>query len=306
MMLQSGSARMQNGLMFDWNDLRYLLAVAREGSTLAAARRLGTSQTTAARRIAALEEALGFPCFERRQEGYRLTEAGRDLLPLAEQVAAAVAAVADAAAARQRGASGTVRLTTIDIAGSQLVLPLLPALQQALPLVRVELLTAEERLDILRGEADLGLRFGPEPTEPTLIAQRVGVVRSALFCSRDYAARHGLPKDPAGLDTHAVIRGTGRIDTRPQNLWLAAVAPRARIAYRGNSTLSVLEAIRQGLGIGSLPEMAGLQAELVQVFPPPPEFIAPVWLVTSEAARRRPEVRACLDFLAPRLARLLR
>ena len=73
-------------------------------------------------------------------------------------------------------------------------------------------------------------------------------------------------------------------------------------AYRSDP---VLEAIRRGLGIGSLPVAAATGDELVQVFPPPEAFAAPVWLVTSEAARRRAEVRACLDFLALRLSRLL-
>jgi DNA-binding transcriptional LysR family regulator len=53
---------MQNGRVFDWNDLRVLLAVARDGSTLAAARSLRVSQTTVARRVAALEERWASPC----------------------------------------------------------------------------------------------------------------------------------------------------------------------------------------------------------------------------------------------------
>ncbi len=66
--------------MLDWNDLRYFLAVAREGSTLAAGRALRVSQTTVARRVAALERTLGFPLFEKRQAGYALTPAGDELL----------------------------------------------------------------------------------------------------------------------------------------------------------------------------------------------------------------------------------
>ena len=72
--------------MLDWNDLRYFLSVAREGSTLAAAKALRVSQTTVARRIAALEAAIGFPLFEKRQAGYALTPAGQDLIQRAEQV----------------------------------------------------------------------------------------------------------------------------------------------------------------------------------------------------------------------------
>src|SRR6478672_3814125 len=101
--------------MLDWNDLRYFLAVAREGSTLAAARALRTSQTTVARRIAALENAIGLPLFEKRQAGYGLTPAGHDLRPLAEQVEASATGFADAASGQSRELRGTVKVTTEEV-----------------------------------------------------------------------------------------------------------------------------------------------------------------------------------------------
>jgi len=96
----------------DWNDLRHFLAVAREGSTLAAGRALHVSQTTVARRIAALEEALGFPLFDKRQAGYTLTPAGEQLLDRAGQVETATLAFSEAARAHARDLSGVVRLTS--------------------------------------------------------------------------------------------------------------------------------------------------------------------------------------------------
>src|SRR4051812_35568518 len=101
--------------MFDWNDLRYFLAVARKGSTLAAGRDLRVSQTTVARRIAALERTLGFPLFEKRQAGYALTPAGEDLLARAGQVEASAEAFAEGASAHARELRGTVRVTSEEI-----------------------------------------------------------------------------------------------------------------------------------------------------------------------------------------------
>ena len=98
--------------MLDWNDLRYFLAVARDGSTLAAARVLRVSQTTVARRIAALEEALGIHLFEKRQAGYALTPVGQELLAHAEQVETALSGFSEAAAAQSRSVSGIVKITT--------------------------------------------------------------------------------------------------------------------------------------------------------------------------------------------------
>src|SRR4028118_746302 len=123
-MLQGCSAILQNGLM-DWNDLRYFLAVARSGSTLAAGKALRISQTTVARRITALEEALKLPLFDRRQAGYALTPDGEQLLACAEDVETATTKFSDAAAARTRDLSGTVRVTADEILASPLLVPML-------------------------------------------------------------------------------------------------------------------------------------------------------------------------------------
>src|SRR5207247_168360 len=114
--------------MFDWNDLRFFLAVAREGSTLAAGKALRTSQTTVARRIAALERALGLPLFEKRQAGYALTPAGEQLLERAGQVEFAAQGFSDEAAAHGRDLSGTVKITTEEVYALTLLTPLLPEL----------------------------------------------------------------------------------------------------------------------------------------------------------------------------------
>src|SRR3954469_17392666 len=108
-MLRDRSAKVQNSRMFDWDDLRTFLAVAETGSTLAAGKRLRVSQTTAARRVAALERALGLTLFERRPAGYALTPAGEALVEPARGVASAAGAVGEAAASLSRDLSGTVR-----------------------------------------------------------------------------------------------------------------------------------------------------------------------------------------------------
>src|SRR5690349_19592069 len=125
--------------MLDWNDLKYFLAVARQGSTLAAARHLRVSQTTVARRIAALEGALGFPLFDKRQAGYALTPAGVQLVERATHVEMAADAFAEAAAAEKRDTSGTVRITTQDIFAVTLLAPMLRELHELHPEIMIEL-----------------------------------------------------------------------------------------------------------------------------------------------------------------------
>ena len=122
--------------MLDWNDIRAFIAVADTGSTLAAGRALRVSQTTAARRVAALEAALGVVLFERRQAGYQPTAAGAGLLDKARAVETSASAFADAASAEAREAKGTVRLTAVEIYALTLLPPILRDLHAAHPAIR--------------------------------------------------------------------------------------------------------------------------------------------------------------------------
>ncbi|HYF09950.1 MAG TPA: LysR family transcriptional regulator, partial [Acetobacteraceae bacterium] len=146
-----------------WDDLRHFLAVARAGSTLGGARALGVNQTTCARRIAALEAAMGTTLFERRQAGYRLTETGRRVLALAERVEGEVAALMQAVQAERRVLSGTVRATTNESLANLVLTPFLRRFREAHPGVRVEVVIGDRKLDIARGEADVALRAGVQP-----------------------------------------------------------------------------------------------------------------------------------------------
>lgn len=290
---------------YDWNDLRFFLVVARRGSTIAAASALGASASTVARRISALEEALGAKVFDRRPDGYRLTELGEQLIAPAEAVERAAEEIERSVSTFRRGAAGTLRVTAMDLVASELILPHLFEFRTVHPQVEVELLTTDDKLDLVAGEAEIALRFGPSPVEAGLVCRRVGRGELALYCSRAYQAKAGIPTTVEELNDHAVIRGIGYVDTRPHHLWMAEAAPRAKIAYRANSSVGIYEAVLQGLGIGSLmTAQADREPDLVRVRVGPC-IAADAWLITSEASRLRPHVRAFLDFIAPRIAERL-
>src|SRR5690606_22007553 len=150
-----GRSHPQNRTMFDWNDLKAFLAVARGGSTLGAAKAMGVNQTTVARRIEALESALRLKLFERGQTGSRLTEAGRDLMAEAEKVEAAAQAFDSRAAAQQRGLAGNIRITATEIIANAAVTPALGEFRRLYPDIQVDLILTDRALDIERGEADV-------------------------------------------------------------------------------------------------------------------------------------------------------
>lgn len=284
--------------MFDWNDLRYFLGVARAGSTLAASKRMRVAQATVSRRVTVLEEALGTTLFARTASGYTLTQRGQALLPAAEAVEAAVGALTRMVEAEARRLSGTVRITTVEGAAQAWVIPALGAFRLVHPEVRAEVLVNERNLDLAKGDADIAIRFGDRPAEETLYARHLVDLEETVYAARDLVVRLGLPAGLSDLAKFPLI-AFSLDDLSPMNDWYAAVAPDAQIAYRANTISGILTAVRSGLGAAIAPCLVGdSMPGLVRLFPPIPELTTPGWLVVSETARQQPHVRALVDFLA--------
>ena len=290
--------------MFDWNDLRYFLAVARDGSTLAAARALRVSQTTVARRIAALEDALTMRLFEKRQAGYSLTPAGEELMERAKQVENAATGFSEASAAIARDTSGTVRITTQEIFAVSLLAPILRDLHQLHPDIIIELDDNQDLRDLGEGEADIALRSTFNEPRAGVVGRRIGIDDWTLYCSRDYAAANGVPSNREELKKHAFIGGGGPKLWRAYSAWLHDLGLDDRIIMHHASAMGMMSAIRSGLGIAVLPAIvADADPDLIQCVPPKDNHGRELWLVTHERVRHTPRVRITIDFLYERIMR---
>ena len=288
--------------MLDWNDLRYFLAVADHGSTLAAGRALRTSQTTVARRIAALEQAIGLPLFDRRQAGYAPTPAGTDLLERARAVEHAATGFGEAAAAQARDVSGTVRLTTEEIFAHTLLGPMLRDLHDLHPGIVIELDTAGNLRDLGAGEADIALRSTKSPQPAGVVGRRLCIDDWTLYCSRDYAARHGLPKTKQELKNHALVGGGGGNLERAYSAWIHELGLDDQVAIHHGTSTGLLSAVRSGFGIAVLPcLLADSEADLIRCLPPRRDHGRTMWLLTHDRVRHAPRVRVVIDFLYKRL-----
>jgi DNA-binding transcriptional LysR family regulator len=293
--------------MLDWNDLRYFIAVARDGSTLAAARKLQTSQTTVARRIAALEQALGIPLFDKRQAGYSLTPAGTELLVAAGKVETSAEAFAEAASAHTRGVTGSVRITSEDIYALSLISPYLRELHEAHPDIIVEVDTTSSLRDLGAGEADIALRSSSHEQPAGLVGRRLCVDDWTLYCSRDYAERHGQPTSVRELKRHAIVGGGGDKLWHHFQAWLKDLGLEDRVAMHHASSTGLLTAIRSGFGVSVLPCVVGdADPDLIRCLPPKEGHGRTLWLFTHERVRHEPRVRAVIDFLYERLMRHVR
>ena len=281
--------------MLDWNDLRYFLAVARSGSTLAASRQLKVSQATVSRRITVFEDAVGVELFARGPAGYALTQRGQDIVPLAEAVETAVAQVTDAIAAQTRRVSGEVRLTTVESAANAWIIPALRTLRGTHPDIAVEVITSDANLDLARGEADVAIRFGARPTQESLIVRHLTDLEECFYAHRELIVEMGRPADVADLARFPLV-GNSPSRVGFGNEWITTHAPGARFVQRVNTLSGIISSVRAGLGVALMPTLIGDGLKnLVRVTPPIDELSTPCWLVTTDGARRQPHIRAVID-----------
>ena len=288
--------------MIDWGDLRFVLAVARSGSALRAAHALGVNQTTVTRRMASLEAAVGADLFERKQTGYDLTPLGERVAAVAARIEDEVNALESTIGAEHRALSGCVRVTSSEMLTNILITPWLRMFRKQHPGILIELINADSRLDLARGEADIALRgtTGDErPEGGGIVVRRLTRAPWTVYCSRSYADEHGMPTTVGELDGHVVVGMEGALADLHGPQLLARLAPNARISARSNSLTNLVLTLKAGLGIAMLPCLAGdAEPDLVRCLPPLPELGGDLWLIVREEVKSAPHVRAVADSFA--------
>ncbi len=285
--------------MFDWNDLKAFLAVARGGSTLAAAKALKINQTTVARRVEALEAELALKLVERGQSGSRLTEAGAALIAEAEAVERACEGFGHQAQALRRGTVGSLRVTINESMANGFLAPALAAFRRLYPDIRVDMLVSDELLDLAKGEADVAIRASGGPADPDLVGRKLTDVAFGVYCGVDYAIEHGFPTTADEVNEHWLIGAEGRLGATPAAAWLTEQAPRAEVHTRSSTLTNLVVAVRSGLGVTPLPLIvADHEPGLLRCFDLP-QFTSSIHMLTRADMREVPRVRAFIDFLAP-------
>jgi DNA-binding transcriptional LysR family regulator len=289
--------------MYDWSDIRFFLAVARGGSTLAAARELRVNQTTVVRRIEAMEAALKTKLFVRHQDGYRLSEAGANLLAQAERVATEAETLERLADQRNRTLSGAIRVTTFEKFASLILTPMLAEFIELYPDVKVEVICADHRLDLARGDAEIAIRAGNLPNEPGIVVRKLADDPWSVYCSPAYAEKHGVPRCGGDLNEHWVVGADGHIAALNPFVWLAKAAPCAKVRSVCNSVANALAAIKAGHGVGPLPQIVvhGATENLIECFALP-DLDSGFYLATRADVKDVPRIRAFSEFIVERIA----
>lgn len=277
----------------DWNDLRYVLAVADAGSLAGAARRLGVNHTTVLRRIGAFEQQLGLRLFERLPTGYVLTAGGEQLIAAARSIDATVTALERRLAGQDLRLAGAVRVTTTDTLMGSILPEILAAFRDAHPGILVEIAVSNVMFNLTRREADVAIRPANDPPE-TLVGRRVGKVAFAIYGSPDYLSTRGAA---VRLSDHLWVAPDDSLGATSVGQWMRAKLPRAEIAFVADSLLALRQAAQASLGLAALPCYLGdTSPDLVCVHQPIPELQTALWILTHSDLRHTARVRAFTEF----------
>lgn len=285
------SADIAHGAELDWNLVRTFVAVADRGSLSAAARELGLAHPTVARHIQNLEAALGLSLFDRRASGLKLNEAGRRLALSARGMLDGARAFELASRAVKSRESGLVRITASEFIADvfpELLSPLRRAGDDAL--INIELLIANDLLNLLQGEADIAIRH-VEPQQQELVCRRLAGLPAGLYASRDYVAERGMP-DLASFREHWFIDGVQSQKLTRHARRMGYPVAKDQLVFRSDNFAGRLNGAEAGWGIAVVPVHVAVQRpNLVRVLNDVPFTEIEMWLVARPDVRTTPYLR---------------
>lgn len=252
-------------MALDWNDLRYLRALAEAGSLAGAAKALKVDHSTVSRRIVALEAALGTKLVTRGSDGLTLNEQGLAASGTAGAVEALITGLERSLGGGDARPRGSVRVSVTE-GMSAILYRGLARLREEQPDICVELSIANGRVDLMRHEADIAIRLFRD-TQPELIVRKVGDIGWSVYTSPAYVERKGLPSLD-DLRGHDIVGFADAAARSPGAQWLATRADATNVVIRGNSLNAVLNAARAGMGVAVVPcFLVPPEADLVRLTP---------------------------------------
>lgn len=286
----------------DWNQLRAFLETAETGSLSAAARKLGLTQPTLSRQVAAIEQRMGVTLFERVGKAMVLSPTGIELLEHARAMGAAAEALGLAATGRSQAIEGVVSVSATDAVAAHLLPPLVRQLREQEPGIAIEVISSNALSDLLRREADIAIRH-VKPEQPDLIARWIREATAGFYASEDWVKTHGHPRS-AEEASHLPFVGSDRSGQflgylRQHGLPVSE----ANFSCYCEHSIPHLALVQQGMGIGAMMDEIALDTPgLVRVLDDVAPVRFPIWLVTHRELRTSRRIRVVFEALAQGLA----
>ncbi len=271
--------------MWQWDDVRFFLAVSRTRSLSGAARALRVDHATVGRRIIAFEEQLGSKLFDRTPDGFAITAAGQTILNQCEAMESAATSVDRLVAGHDERLSGLVRIATTEGLAHIMIVPALAMLAGTHPQLQVEVMTDPRPLNIARRQADIAVRLA-RPTDADLLCRKLGDFGLALYASRAYLGAHGVPERSKGLAGHTSVSYLGAPS------WFNEALSGTRVVFFSNSPFVQMRAVAAGIGTGIIPCCLGDDyPDLQRLWSADQPELRPVWMVIHRDLRRVARIR---------------
>jgi len=285
--------------VFDWNDLTFFLELARHGRLMPAAKRLKVDHTTVSRRVSELERAVDAKLFDRRPDGFVLTEHGHRLLAIAEDIeckALSISGVLGSPGSTQP--VGRVRVASMEGIAAFYLSGRFRELARTHPEIVIELVTERHLINLTKREADISVSFVP-PQGARLKVRTVGAIRLALFAAPAYLASRGMPASRDELQQHDFVDYVEDLLAISSVHWLLDVLEPTSVVFRSTSLAAQQGAVAAGFGIGLLPLFCSKRdPTLVPVLPDEVVVMRDVFLTVHEDIEHLGRVRAVTRFLA--------
>lgn len=289
-------------MALDWDKLRVFHAAAEAGSFTHAAETLNLSQSAISRQVSALEHDVGVPLFNRHARGLVLTEQGEMLFRTAHDVLVKLETIKSRLTEAREKPSGVLRVTTTVGLGAGWLTVRLPEFLELYPEIQVQLILANEELDLTMRQADCAIRLR-QPQQPDLIQRRLFTVHFHLYASAGYVAKHGKPVSIAELSKHRIVTFGVPVPSHLSELnWLETVGDfdgeRRISTLQINDILSIKRAAQAGAGIAMLPDyLVSSDAGLVQLLPGTEVPSFDTYFAYPEAMKNQAKLHAFRDFV---------
>jgi DNA-binding transcriptional LysR family regulator len=284
----------------NWDEIRTAFQVAKMGTVSGAAQILGVHHATVIRHIDSLEQTLGVKLFQRHARGYTPTEAGSDLLKVAQATDDQFAQLVSRIKGRGEDVSGELIITSLPSL-SRLISPILADFQALHPNLIVRYLTGERVFRLEYGEAHVAVRTGNPPQEPDNVVQPFFEQSLGLYVHKNYIDRFGA------LDADNPLTGLRYValddlgHRAPIMRWLQEHVAPEQISYRVSSFEATFEAVKAGAGAGFvMADAVKSEDDLIPVLTNQEGWSVSNWLVTHVDLHRTPKVQAFLSYLKER------
>ena len=289
------------GEHLDWDNLRYFLAVARAGKLTAAARRLGQDHTTVGRRIASLESAFRSKLFERRPEGYRLTETGQRLYENVKTLESSVWEIQRDLAGQTQQVEGVVRIGAPDDFGNLFLAKHIGKLQSLHQGLNIELITLPYTLSVSKREADISIGV-ERPAEGRLFVRRLTDFEMRLYATRDYIDAHGPIDRPSDLARQTWIGPVSDFNSTALVDLQTGLDCTPTLRFACSSFAGQLAAAINGAGVAMLPRyVADGENSLEPVLPDIVKTMRAYHMVVHGDLRDLPRVRTVTNYIGQKV-----